>query len=118
MNFVEGYTSEEPVYTADEARAYFKEQSKATHLPFIYLSSGVSAKLFQETLVFAKESGSTFNGVLCGRATWKDAVAIFAKEGEEAAKAWLADQGRRNVEELNDVLVTKASPWTEKVEVN
>lgn len=118
MNFVEGYTSEEPVYTADEARAYFKEQSKATHLPFIYLSSGVSAKLFQETLVFAKESGSTFNGVLCGRATWKDAVAIFAKEGEEAAKAWLADQGRRNVEELNDVLVTKANPWTEKVELN
>lgn len=42
----------------------------------------------------------------------------FSKEGEEAAKAWLADQGRRNVEELNDVLVTKASPWTEKVEVN
>ena len=31
MNFVEDYTSEEPVYTADEARAYFKEQSKATH---------------------------------------------------------------------------------------
>ena len=118
MNFVEGYTSEESVYTADEARAYFKEQSEATHLPFIYLSAGVSAKLFQETFVFSKESGSTFNGVLCGRATWKDAVAIFAKEGEEAAKAWLADQGRRNVEELNDVLVTKASPWTEKVEVN
>ena len=118
INFVEGYTSEGPVYTADEARAYFKEQSEATHLPFIYLSAGVSAKLFQETLVFSKESGSTFNGVLCGRATWKDAVAIFAKEGEEAAKAWLADQGRRNVEELNDVLVTKASPWTEKVEVN
>ena len=118
INFVEGYTSEEPVYTADEARAYFKEQSEATHLPFIYLSAGVSAKLFQETLVFSKESGSTFNGVLCGRATWKDAVAIFAKEGEEAAKAWFADQGRRNVEELNDVLVTKASPWTEKVEVN
>lgn len=118
MNFVEDYTSEESVYTADEARAYFKEQSEATHLPFIYLSAGVSAKLFQETLVFAKESGSTFNGVLCGRATWKDAVAIFAKEGEEAAKAWLADQGRRNVEELNDVLVTKANPWTEKVELN
>lgn len=118
MNFVEDYTSEESVYTADEARAYFKEQSEATHLPFIYLSAGVSAKLFQETFVFSKESGSTFNGVLCGRATWKDAVAIFAKEGEEAAKAWLADQGRRNVEELNDVLVTKANPWTEKVELN
>ncbi len=93
MNFVEGYTDEEPVYTVEEAKAFFKEQTDSTHLPFIYLSAGVSAKLFQETLVFAKEAGSSFNGVLCGRATWKDAVAIFASEGEEAPKAWLADQG-------------------------
>ncbi|HFR3654752.1 tagatose-bisphosphate aldolase [Streptococcus suis] len=117
MNFVEGYADEEPVYTVEEAKAFFKEQTDSTHLPFIYLSAGVSAKLFQETLVFAKEAGSSFNGVLCGRATWKDAVAIFASEGEEAAKAWLADQGRRNVEELNEVLATTARPWTEKVEV-
>lgn len=117
MNFVEGYTDEEPVYTVEEAKAFFKEQTDSTHLPFIYLSAGVSAKLFQETLVFAKEAGSSFNGVLCGRATWKDAVAIFASEGEETAKAWLADQGRRNVEELNEVLATTARPWTEKVEV-
>ncbi|MER0122978.1 tagatose-bisphosphate aldolase [Streptococcus sp. ZJ93] len=117
MNFVEGYTDQEPVYSLEEAKAYFKEQSETTHLPFIFLSAGVSAKLFQETLVVAKEAGSSFNGVLCGRATWKDAVAVFAKEGEAAAKAWLADQGRQNMEELNGVLATTASSWLDKVEV-
>ncbi|HFU4025638.1 TPA: tagatose-bisphosphate aldolase [Streptococcus suis] len=117
MNFVEGYTEEEPVYTVEQAKAYFKEQAESTHLPFIFLSAGVSATLFQETLVFAKDAGSNFNGVLCGRATWKDAVAIFASQGEEAAKVWLADQGRQNMEELNAVLVETACPWTDKVEV-
>lgn len=117
MNFVEGYTDQEPVYSLEEAKSYFKEQAEATHLPFIFLSAGVSAKLFQETLVVAKEAGSSFNGVLCGRATWKDAVAVFAKEGEAAAKAWLADQGRQNMEELNSVLATTASSWLDKVEV-
>ncbi|MBF0788130.1 MULTISPECIES: tagatose-bisphosphate aldolase [unclassified Streptococcus] len=117
MNFVEGYTDQEPVYSLEEAKSYFKEQAEATHLPFIFLSAGVSAKLFQETLVVAKEAGSSFNGVLCGRATWKDAVAIFAKEGEAAAKAWLANQGRKNMEELNSVLATTASSWLDKVEV-
>lgn len=118
MNFVAGYTKEEPVYSLEEAKAYFKEQSDATHLPFIFLSAGVSASLFQETLVVAKEAGSNFNGVLCGRATWKDAVAIFASQGEEAAKVWLADQGRKNMEDLNTVLSTTASSWTEKVQVS
>lgn len=118
MNFVECYTEEAPVYTLEEAKAYFKEQDEATHLPFIFLSAGVSAKLFQETLEVAKEAGSSFNGVLCGRATWKDAVAVFASQGEEAAKAWLAEQGRQNMEELNAVLAKTATPWTDKVEVN
>ena len=114
MAFVEGYTAEgvKPVYTADEAAAYFKQQSDATNLPFIFLSAGVSAELFRETLRFAKRAGSTFNGVLCGRATWADGVAAFAQGGEEAAKIWLADQGRKNVEQLNAVLAQTATGIT------
>lgn len=46
MNFVEGFSSEEPVYTREEALQHFKEQSEATQLPFIFLSAGVSAQLF------------------------------------------------------------------------
>ena len=95
--------------------SYFKEQSQATELPFIFLSAGVSAKLFQETLTFAKSSGSTFNGVLCGRATWKDGVAPFAAEGEKAGRDWLQHSGKRNIEELNAVLRKTASSWFDKV---
>jgi tagatose 1,6-diphosphate aldolase len=115
MNFVEGYTAGETAYSKEEAAAFFKEQSAATELPFIFLSAGVSAKLFQETLRFAKESGSTFNGVLCGRATWKDGVAPFATNGEQAGRDWLQDTGKNNIEELNVVLKETASSWFNKV---
>ena len=108
MNFVEGY-GQEIGYSQSEAAAYFKEQSEATDLPFIFLSAGVSAELFQETLRFAKQSGSSFNGVLCGRATWADGVESFVKEGEASAIDWLSDQGKRNIEELNAVLKETAT---------
>lgn len=118
MAFVEGYAKEgEAVYTREEAAAYFREQSEATHLPFIFLSAGVSAEMFQETLRFAKEAGSAFNGVLCGRATWKDSVEIFVNEGEEATQEWLATQGRQNIEDLNVVVRESATPWTNRIEL-
>lgn len=118
MNYVEGYAKEgEVVHTREEALRYFKEQSEATHLPFIFLSAGVSAELFQETLRFAKEAGSTFNGVLCGRATWKNSVAIFARDGKEAVEEWMNTEGRKNMEDLNVAVAESASPWTDKVTV-
>ena len=110
MNYVEGYTEGEVAYTKEEAMAYFKEQSEATNLPFIFLSAGVSAELFQETLKFAKEAGSTFNGVLCGRATWANGVEPFITGGEKAAREWMRTQGRKNIEELNEVLQATATP--------
>ena len=110
MNYVEGYTEGEVAYAKEEAMAYFKEQSEATNLPFIFLSAGVSAELFQETLKFAKEAGSTFNGVLCGRATWANGVEPFITRGQEAAREWMQTQGRKNIEELNEVLQATATP--------
>lgn len=117
MNFVEGFSSEEPVYTREEALQHFKEQSEATHLPFIFLSAGVSAQLFQDTIIFAKEAGSAFNGVLCGRATWKDSVEIFARDGQEAVQSWLQSQGRANIESLNEAVQASAHSWKEKISV-
>ncbi|WP_077614308.1 tagatose-bisphosphate aldolase [Caenibacillus caldisaponilyticus] len=110
MAFVEGF-GEKTIYTKEQAAEYFRAQSAATDLPFIFLSAGVSAELFRKTLYFAKESGSRFNGVLCGRATWKDGATKFAKEGEKAAEDWLHNQGRENIESLNEVLQTCATPW-------
>lgn len=108
MNFVEGY-GEEVVYTQEEAAKIFTEQSAATDLPFIFLSAGVSAELFQNTLKFANESGSTFNGVLCGRATWANGVATYVEGGKDAAVKWMQSEGRKNIEGLNSVVAETAT---------
>lgn len=110
MNYVEGYATGEVIHTKAEAANFFKEQSEATNLPFIFLSAGVKAELFQETLRFAKNAGSTFNGVLCGRATWADGVESYIVDGKEAAVEWMNTQGRKNIEELNTVLKETATP--------
>ena len=110
MNYVEGYATGEVIHTKAEAANFFKEQSEATNLPFIFLSAGVKAELFQETLRFAKNAGSTFNGVLCGRATWADGVESYIVDGKEAAVEWMNTQGRKNIEELNAVLKETATP--------
>ncbi|WP_303974769.1 tagatose-bisphosphate aldolase [Streptococcus merionis] len=115
MNFVEGFANGEAVYTKEEAASYFKQQNDATHLPYIYLSAGVSAKLFQDTLVFAKASGANFNGVLCGRATWAGSVKAYIEKGEAAAREWLRTTGFQNIDELNKVLKETATPWTVRV---
>lgn len=117
MNFVEGYSEGEVVHSKEEAAKYFKEQSDNTHLPFIFLSAGVTMELFNETLEFASDSGSTFNGVLCGRATWSGVVEPFAKEGEEAAREWLRTTGKKNITDLNEVIERTATSWHDIVEV-
>ncbi|MEI5994278.1 tagatose-bisphosphate aldolase [Candidatus Enterococcus mansonii] len=117
MNYVEGIGSEKSVYSKADALTYFKQQSDATDLPFIFLSAGVSAKMFQDTLLFAKEAGSTFNGVLCGRATWKDGVAPFIENGEEAGRQWLRTEGKKHIQQLNEIVEQTACSWYEKVEV-
>ncbi|OBX06497.1 tagatose-bisphosphate aldolase [Gallibacterium salpingitidis] len=111
MNFVEGFGSE-VLYTQAQAKSFFKEQSESTHLPFIFLSAGVSPELFQETLKFAKSAGSHFNGVLCGRATWAGAAEVFKTTDAENAKVWLLDQGVKIIKQLNVVLSATANAIT------
>lgn len=110
MKYVEGFAENEVLYTKEEAAAFYKEQSDATSLPFIFLSAGVSAQLFQDTLRFAKESGSTFNGVLCGRATWAGATKAYQEGGEAATIKWLETTGKQNIIELDEVLQETATP--------
>jgi len=48
--------------------------------------------------------------VLCGRATWKDGIAIFAKQGESAFREWLETTGTENIKNVN-LALEAASPW-------
>ena len=116
--YVEGFAENDAdvIYSKEEAAKYYKDQSDATDLPFIFLSAGVSAELFQEELQFAHEAGSKFNGVLCGRATWRGAIEPFAGESEEVGRKWLQTQGKKNIEDLNKVLAKSATSWFEKVQ--
>lgn len=109
MNYVEGY-GEDFVHTKEEAKQFFKEQSDLCQVPFIFLSAGVSNQLFVDTLYLAKEAGSTFNGVLCGRATWAGGVAEYANSPEKGLE-WLQTEGRKNIENLNKALDETATPW-------
>ena len=112
MEFVEGTRSfkGEKAYTRAEALQHFRDAEGMTHKPFIYLSAGVSNPVFIETLELAGESGTKFNGVLCGRATWKDGIAIFAKHGSKAFEDWLNTTGVENISNVNAALKA-ASPW-------
>jgi len=113
MNFVAGTKSckGESAYTRDEAKALFRKAAESAKLPFIYLSAGVSNDVFTETLELAAESGVKFSGVLCGRATWKDAIPVYAKQGVKALEDWLSDQGVKNINNVNDRLKA-ATPWS------
>lgn len=111
MKYVEGFADGEVVYTKEEAAQHFRDQEAATNLPYIYLSAGVSAELFQETLKFAHEAGAKFNGVLCGRATWAGAVQVYIEQGAAAAREWLRTTGFKNIDDLNKVLTKTATSW-------
>ncbi len=87
-----------------------------TTRPFIYLSAGVSNAEFTEALELAAESGVKFNGVLCGRATWKDGIPIYAKQGAEAFRKWLQTEGVKNINNVNERLKA-ATPWHSIYEV-
>ena len=103
-------------YTRDEALGYFRSAAEAATKPFIYLSAGVSNPVFIETLELAAESGAKFNGVLCGRATWKDGIPVYAKQGAKAFENWLKDEGVKNIENVNRALQA-ATPWHERFEM-
>jgi tagatose 1,6-diphosphate aldolase len=112
MAFVKGARSckGESAYSRDEAKEYFRKAAEVARKPFIYLSAGVSNETFSETLELAAESGVNFSGVLCGRATWKEGIPVYAKRGIQALEEWLADQGVKNIKNVNDRL-TAAKPW-------
>ena len=112
MKYVEGANSYagQKAYTREEAKAAFLNAAKVATKPFIYLSAGVSNAEFTESLALAGESGVRFSGVLCGRATWKDGIPVYAKEGAEAFRKWLESKGVDNINNVNAAL-QPAAPW-------
>ena len=114
LKFVEGTKAfgGEKAYSKQDAMDHFRRSADVATKPFIYLSAGVSNAEFTESLELAAEAGTRFSGVLCGRATWKDGISIFGKQGGQAFRTWLEDQGVKNITNVNARLQA-AHPWYE-----
>jgi tagatose 1,6-diphosphate aldolase len=114
--FVEGSAvyKGEKAYTRAEALQYYRQGAEVATKPFIYLSAGVSNQQFVESLSMAKEAGTDFCGVLCGRATWKEGMPIYATKGVKALEDWLSTEGVKNINAVNDAL-KGATPWSKKI---
>src|SRR5580693_2091279 len=114
--FVEGSSVYKGVkaYTRAEALEHFRNSAAVAAKPFIYLSAGVGNAQFVESLHMAAESGTDFSGVLCGRATWKEGIPIYAKQGVKALEDWLSKEGVKNINAVN-AAVTSAKPWYAKL---
>ncbi|HEY6254080.1 MAG TPA: tagatose 1,6-diphosphate aldolase [Candidatus Angelobacter sp.] len=118
MKFVESSRSYagQNAYTRQEAMDLFRKAAAVATKPFIYLSAGVSNAEFNESLALAAEAKVKFNGVLCGRATWKDGIPVYAKQGPKAFEQWLQTEGVKNIQNVNESLKA-ATPWYSLYEV-
>jgi tagatose 1,6-diphosphate aldolase len=101
-------------YSKASALDWYRQADQAAKNPYIYLSAGVSDEQFRESLELAITAGTNFAGVLCGRATWKEGIPIYATQGLKAFEAWLADRGVKNITALNQVLDKGARAWWDK----
>ena len=99
-------------YSKQEAMDHFRRAAGVATRPFIYLSAGVSNAEFTESLELAAEAGTRFSGVLCGRATWKDGIPVYGKNGAAAFRGWLESEGVKNINNVNERL-KPARPWFE-----
>lgn len=115
-DFVEGsgvYKGQK-AYSREEALKIFRDTAAVAGKPFIYLSAGVSNAQFVESLRMAAEADTDYSGVLCGRATWKDAIPVYAKNGVKALEDWLSREGVKNIEAVNQA-ISSAKPWYAKM---
>jgi len=116
--FVEGSSvfKGQAAYSRKEALDYYRKAAEVAEKPFIYLSAGVGNAQFVESLNMAAEAGTDYSGVLCGRATWSNGVPVYAKNGVKALEDWLADEGVKNINAVNDA-IGSAKSWHAKYDV-
>ncbi len=86
----------------EEAMDLYRKAADVATKPFIYLSAGVSNAEFNESLALAAAAGTAYSGVLCGRATWKEGIPVYGKQGLQALEDWLATEGVKNINAVNE----------------
>lgn len=99
LNFVEGFG--DALMNREQALDAFRvAAAPASQCELVYLSAGVPFEWFEASLQLACEAGVKFNGFMCGRALWSDAVEVFGKGGEVELRQWLNEVGLARLERL------------------
>jgi tagatose 1,6-diphosphate aldolase len=101
-------------YSMAEGLDLYRKAADVTSKPFIYLSAGVSNDEFTENLRMAADAGTAYSGVLCGRATWKDGIPVYAKQGAKALEDWMGTEGVKNIDAVNEA-IKPATPWFKRL---
>jgi tagatose 1,6-diphosphate aldolase len=116
--FVEGSSvfKGQAAYSRQQALDYYRKAAEVATKPFIYLSAGVSNAQFVESLNMAAEADTDYSGVLCGRATWKEGIPVYAKQGVKALEDWLSNEGVKNINAVNQA-ISSAKSWRDKYSV-
>ena len=117
-NYTEGSSvyKGEKAYSMAEALDIYRQAAAIAKKPFIYLSAGVSNDQFTESLRMAADAGTDYSGVLCGRATWKEGIPVYGKQGVKALEDWLSTEGVKNINAVNEA-IKPATPWFKKLGV-
>jgi tagatose 1,6-diphosphate aldolase len=111
-NYTEGFAKGDQIaYSQEQAMKYTREAASVATKPYIYLSAGVDMSVFAASVEIAGKAGTDFSGVLCGRATWKNGIPVYAKEGKTGLRKWLKGEGVDNIQKLNKALNKYAKPW-------
>jgi len=115
LEYVEGSSvfRGQRAYSRNEALHHFREAAAGAARPFIYLSAGVGHAQFIESLHMAAEAGADFSGVLCGRATWKGGIPVYARQGARGLEEWMETEGVANILSVNRS-IADAAPWWDK----
>jgi len=115
-NYTEGSSvyKGEKAYSMAEALDIYRQAAAVAKKPFIYLSAGVSNDQFTESLRMAADAGTDYSGVLCGRATWKEGIPVYGKQGVKALEDWLSTEGVKNINAVN-AAIQPATPWFKKL---
>ena len=114
MKFVEGTKSfgGQKAYSKQEAMDHFRRTADVGDQS-VHLSVGRRQQRGVHRIArLAAEAGTRFSGVLCGRATWKDGIPVYGKQGGAAFRDWLESEGVKNIENVNARL-KPAHPWFE-----
>ncbi|SDO52064.1 tagatose 1,6-diphosphate aldolase [Nakamurella panacisegetis] len=93
-------------YPGDEASC--KRLADSLTVPWAVLSAGVAFEEFAAALRISCDAGGA-SGFIAGRSIWKDAVGM----DQVTRKAYLADEGRRRLDNLVQVIDGRARPYTE-----